>query len=162
MMDSISYKKNKKAKNKELILSGIAIAMSLFMIKYSDQNNMILFIAMFLGLPGFALYVIYNSLLDNATVTVNQFGISSNTNLMGLVKWEYIVDFEIEKAVNSKVLVVNINDIESFLSEKNIISTQLMKSNIKRLGSPVIIPESEFNYSLDVVKREIEDYKNSI
>lgn len=124
------------------------------------HSNTIIILHVFL--LGYGFYSLKRIISNAETVVVNEKGISSRVNKMGLVKWEYIKAFEIKDAINSKVLVVYINDHEKLLSEMNRVSKILMKTNIKRLGSPVIIPESEFNDSLYEVKKRIEEYKNSL
>lgn len=162
MMTDIRFKKNKKAKYKGLILSGFSILVSILMIVIGIQINKIPIIVIFTLFLIIGLYLIYKSILNQDTVIVDKKGITSITNGMGLVKWEYIVNLKITKAINSNVLVIEINNEEKLLAEMNNISKQLMKTNIKRLGSPVIIPESEFNTTLEDVIKRIEKYKNSL
>ncbi len=161
-MDDIRFKKNKKYKRKEMIKGGFVLILSVAMLIYGVHSNSLINIIVFTGILVLGLYLIYNSFKNNDTVIINEKGISSSTNGMGLINWKYIEDFEIKKAFNTNVLVVKVNDLEKLLSEMSKVSKQLMKSNIKKLGSPVIIPESEFNEPLDKVKDRIEKYKNSL
>ena len=159
-MEDLQFKKNRKSVRREIMkaIMVVILAILIFVIQ-SDQLTMVIISA---GLVILGFYLIYNSLKNKNTVIVNKRGILSSTNGMSLIKWEYIEGFEIKKAVNTEVLVVTVNDIDTLLSEMNRISKQLMKTNIKKLGSPVIIPKSEFNDSLTEAKAKIEKYKNSL
>jgi len=159
-MEDLRFKKNRKSIKREIMKAIMVIILAiLILVLQSDQIAMVIIST---ALVILALFLIYNSLKNKNTVIVNKNGILSRTNGMSLIKWEYIESFEIRKAVNAVVLVVKVNDIDKLLSEMNKISKQLMKSNIKKLGSPVIIPESEFNDSLTNAKDKIEEYKNSL
>ena len=83
-------------------------------------------------------------------------------NGIGLIAWKYIEGFEIKKGINATFLVIKVSDTEELLSSVNRVSRILMKSNIKRLGSPVAIPQSEFHEPLQLVKEVIEAYKSSL
>ena len=161
-MEDIRFKKNKKHIKREIIKGVLSIVLSLCMLIFVIKSNEIISIVIFIALIILGIYLIYNSLKNKDTVIVNEKGVFSRTNGMNLIKWEYIENFEIKKALNAKVLVININDTDKLLNEMNKVSKQLMTSNIKKLGSPVIIPESEFDESLNIVKERIENYKNSL
>lgn len=161
-MEDIRFKKNPKNNKREIIKAGMTSVLSVFMLIYGVQYNSLFIIIVFAVFLVLGLYLIYSSLQNKDTVVINEKGISSNANGMGLIEWKYIEDFEIKKAVNAIVLVVKINDIEKLLSQMSKGSKLLMKTNIKKLGSPVIIPESEFNEPLITAKDRIEKYKNSL
>ena len=99
------------------------------------------------------------TLMNKDTVIVDQFGIRSRVNGMGLVKWSFIEDFEIIKMRNSMGILFHINDHEALLNEMNPMSRGMMKTNIKKLGSPVIIPQQELHKLLEDVLLEWRDYK---
>lgn len=161
-MDVIRFKKNKKRKIRDQVKSVLTSLLAIIMILLGIQIQSNSLIIIFVGFLGFGIYLIIKSFSTADTVVVNNKGISSNVNGMGLIDWKFIEDFEIKKAVNAMVLVVIINDTEKLLSTVNKVSQKLMKSNIKRLGSPVIIPQSEFHEPLQLVKEKIEKYKNSL
>jgi hypothetical protein len=158
-MEELRFQKNQKSKKREVLKASFIIlfAILILMIQYNQITIIISIIFLILGL-----YLIYCSLKNKNTVFVSEKGILSSVNGMSLIKWEHIRDFEIKKAVNANVLVVNVSDTDKLLNEMNKVSKQLMSTNIKKLGSPVIIPESEFNNSLEEVKSKIENYKNSL
>ncbi len=158
-MEELRFQKNQKSKKREVLKASFIILFAiLILLIQSNQTTMILStIFLILGI-----YLIYSSLKNKDTVVVSEKGILSSVNGMSLIKWVHIRDFEIKKAVNVNVLVVNVSDTDKLLNEMNKVSKQLMRTNIKKLGSPVIIPESEFNNSLEEVKSKIENYKNSL
>jgi hypothetical protein len=51
---------------------------------------------------------------------------------------------------------------EEFLSKKNKVVSLLMRSNIKTLGSPVVIAENEFDQSLHEVVLKIEEFRKNL
>ncbi len=97
-------------------------------------------------------------ILNKPNVVIDSQGIRNNTNMMGLIEWEFISDFEIKTVMKRKILVINLNDQEAFLKSKKPISRTLMKTNINKLGSPAAIGEFEFNESLENVITKIKTY----
>ena len=158
-MEELRFQKNQKSKKREVIKASLIILFAIIILVVQTNQITIVISTIFVIL---GLYFIYSSLRNKDTVIISEKGILSSVNGMSLIKWEHIKDFEIKNAVNAKVLVVNISDTNRLLNEMNKVSKQLMRTNIKKLGSPVIIPESEFNNSLEEVKNKIENYKNSL
>lgn len=97
-------------------------------------------------------------IFNKPTVVINSEGIRNNTNMMGLIEWQHVKDFEIKTVMNRKILVINLNDQEAFLKSKNPIARTLMKTNINKLGSPAAIGELEFNEPLENVINKINTY----
>lgn len=158
-MKDLKFTKNKKSKRKQIILSCIIlVVISILLIMRQTTIN----ISIFISLSIVACYMLYQTLKDKETVIINEKGIFSNVNNMGLIKWEHIKSFEIKKVFNQKLLIVNVLESEKLLNDKGSISKILMKSNIKKTGSPVVIPESEFNYPIDIVIIKLQDYKNRL
>lgn len=103
-----------------------------------------------------ALLLIINVLANKVTVTVDEKGVKNNTNFMGPIEWKYISHFELKKAMGRRFIVIHLNDVDAFLKTKRKMSRTLMKSNIKRLGSPAVISEFEFDKDLELVVEELE------
>lgn len=78
---------------------------------------------------------------------------------MGLIEWKYISHFELKKAMGRTFIVIHLNDVDAFLMTKRKVSRTLMKSNIKKLGSPAVISEFEFDKDLDLVVEELNGAK---
>ncbi len=119
-------------------------------------------IVLFTSLSAFGIYLLYKNTINSSTIKVTFEEIYSNVNRMDLIKLEYIDDFEIKNDVNTHVLVIEINNQKKFLDSVNKISKAIMLSNIKKLGSPVIIPVPEFNEALEIVIEKIKNYKNCL
>ena len=161
-MSELTFNKNSKSKRNLTVALIVLVLISvwLFNIGYSKNNLGLLISAILFSLLG--LYFLIKNLSNSPILTVNKNGIKSNVNGMGLIVWKFITGFEISDAINMRVIVVNIIHQDELLQNKNPISRTLMKSNQNRLGSPVVIPESEFNESLESIINKIEEYKNSL
>lgn len=155
-MKELTFKKSSKAKQKDKLLSVFLVTLLLIAlyIAYNDNSKASLIILSLMLIGGVSF--LYKSWSNKNTVIVNNQGIYNQTNGMGLIEWEYITSFEISKLRNAEVLIVKINDSNKLLSGKNAITRQLMKSNINKLGSPIVIMGSEFNQELGWVKKELE------
>ena len=88
-------------------------------------------------------------------------GITTAVNGVGVIPWEFINGFSIGKGINFEALVILLNDEEAFFQGKNTFVKRLMQSNIRRFGSPAIIPASEFHVSLPEVVEQLKAYQNS-
>lgn len=161
-MDDLRFTKNKKSIQRAKALAIAIVILALVMLGLGTMIISSSMILSFLILLGFGIYLMIQNFGANDTVVVNQHGINSRVNAMGRIDWEHIEGFEIRKAVNTMVLVIKINDPEKLLSTKNKASKALMRSNIKRLGSPVVIPEPEFHEPLNVVKEKMENYRQGL
>ena len=135
---------------------------SLLTMAYAIHNYSFVLATIFAGVFAFALFTIIYSIEVTNGVIVNEKGISTTTNLMGRVKWEHIKRFEVKDALNAEVLVIKIKDQDKLFKDMNIISRILMKTNIKSLGSPVVIPASEFDEPLHVVMDRMERYMSNL
>ena len=161
-MKAIKFTKNRKNKTKDLILSIFTTLLAITMIYKGVQSQSNSVIIIFVGFLGLGISLIIKSIKVADTIIVNQDGISSKVNRMGLIKWEFIERFEIKKAVNTTVMVIHTKDTEKLLNTLSKSTQILMKSNIKRLGSPVVIPQSEFHEPLEVALSKIEKFKSSL
>jgi hypothetical protein len=160
-MDIIRYKQNNKNRIRSIIAqSFLLISITITLLAIENYSKIILAVALILS--SLCLFFIIKGLLNRDTIVINSIGIYSKVNGMGLIKWSFIDGFEIKKIINSTGIIVKINDQEGLLDEMNFVSKILMKSNIKKLGSPVILPESEFNESLEIVIVKLIAYKKSL
>lgn len=137
----------------------MVISISIALVVLENYSKILLSAALILIAQG--AFFIIKGLLNSDTVIINTEGIYSNVNKMGLIKWSFIEGFEIKKLKNTSGIVVKINDQEGLLREMNPVSKVLMSSNIKRLGSPVILPESEMDKPLEIVLTELTAYKTA-
>ena len=161
-MDILSFKRPKKNKLKSFLISIILLMFLGYLLFDALQKEHIISIVLISVFILLSLKMLFDALMDKATVIVDSDGIRNNTNGMGLIRWQYIIDFEIKTILRNELLVVNVRDSELLLNEKNLITKVLMKANVKKLGSPVIISEKEFDSSLLEVIERIETYKNNL
>lgn len=154
----------KSAKNKiiELIISIVLIALPLKLALTQYKNKAYFPVIFFVILIVFGLLLFLRNLRSKKTLLLNEQGIICRTNAIGLVEWKYIEGVEIAKASQSRILVFKITNTEELLSQKNKAVGLLMRSNIKPLGSPVVIAENEFDQSLDDVILKIEAFRKNL
>lgn len=161
-MEEVRFKKNKKSKVTGIVISIVIIffasAMSILCMQSQYNLSLIIFIVFLV----YGFYLLIKLLINADTVTVNTNGILSQVNGRGSIEWKFIEGLEISKAIHSKVLVVKVKDLDNLFKTVNKVSKKLMKTNIKRYGNPVVIPQSEFNEPLENVKERIENYKNRL
>lgn len=154
----------KSAKNKiiELIISIVLIALPLKLALTQYKNKAYFPVIFFVILIVFGLLLFLRNLRSKKTLLLNEQGIICRTNAIGLVEWKFIEGLEIVKASQSRILVFKITNTEELLSQKNKAVALLMRSNIKPLGSPVVIAENEFDQSLDDVILKIEAFRKNL
>lgn len=143
--------------NKTLFTVNV-LACVLVSLIYPFTNNLVLSLSLFTIFVFSGIVFLYVSTI-NSPIEVNSEGIKNNTNGMGLIKWEFINGFEIKKGINGNFLVANIVNQEKLLREVNSVSRFLMKTNIKPLGSPVVISEETFNEPLESVLCKIKAFQ---
>lgn len=154
----------KSAKNKiiELIISIVLIALPLKLALTQYKNKAYFPVIFFVILIVFGLLLFLRNMRSKKTLLLNEQGIICRTNAIGLVEWKFIEGVEIVKASQSRILVFKITNTEELLSQKNKAVALLMRSNIKPLGSPVVIAENEFDQSLDDVILKIEAFRKNL
>ncbi|MBC8756539.1 hypothetical protein H2O64_17840 [Kordia sp. YSTF-M3] len=155
MKAPLLFYKDKKFRRKQIMLSMLIMVSSGFTIYFAPTMTVRIIFGLFFIVGSF---IFYSFTANKPTVIVNDEGIRSTTNGMGIIAWKYITGFEIKKGINFKAIVITINDEDDFFKDKSNLAKGLMKTNIKRFGSPVIIPESEFNVSMLEAIEMIEAY----
>jgi len=141
-----------------MVISAVLIIITSLTLFLREDMSQILRIINFCIIGIFTLLLV-RSLMNTDTVIVDEIGIRSRVNGMGLVKWSYVEDFEIVKLRNSMGILFHINNHEALLNEMNSMSRGMMRTNIKKLGSPVIIPQPELHKPLEIVLQELLEYK---
>lgn len=156
MTEPLLFYRNKKFRRKQIMLSILIMVLSAFMIYVVPTLTMYILFGLFFSVGSF---IFYSFITNKPTVIVNEEGIKNGANGMGSIAWKYITGFEIKKGINFIAIVIKINDEEDFFKDKSKLAKGLMKTNVKRFGSPVIIPESEFNVPLLEAIEMIEKYR---
>jgi hypothetical protein len=156
------FHKSQKKKITEILIGLFLVLAPLKLALMQYKNKAYFPVVIFVILSVFGLLLLLRNLRSKKTLILNEQGIICRTNAIGLVEWKYIDGVEISKASQSKMLVFNMKNTEEFLSKKNKVVSLLMRSNIKTLGSPVVIAENEFDQSLDEVVLKIEAFRKNL
>jgi hypothetical protein len=161
-MSTIEFKKQKKDRFRSLLFSLISIIIFSSLISDVIQKGQSIKILIFIGMIVLTGVMLFKAVTNKSSVIVGSEGIRNNTNGIGLIRWEYIAEMEIKNISNDQALVINVTDSEKLLAEKNPLTRMLLKFNMKRLGSPVVISQREFNKPLPEVIEEIRKFKASL
>jgi hypothetical protein len=160
-MNQLKFYKPKSQRIKSGAIFGILLIASTLMVveRIMEESyfSAIVFLVSTVACSSSLISIIFNK----PTVIIDSKGIHNNTNMMGLVKWQYIDDLEIKTVMYRQLLVIKLNNQEAFLKSKNIFSSTLMKTNIKTLGSPAVIGEFEFDEPLEIVLEKIIAFRKS-
>ena len=158
-MHTHTFYKSRKNKITEIFIGLFLVIIPLKLALTQYKNKSYFPVIFFVILIVFGLLLLLRNLRSTKTLILNEQGIICRTNAIGLVEWKFIEGLEIVKASQSKVLTFKINNSEELLNQKNKAVALLMRSNIKPLGSPVVIAENEFDRSLNDVIIKIEDFR---
>jgi len=161
-MDVHTFYKSHKNKITEILVGLLLVIVSIKLGMMQYKNKAYFPVTFFVVIGVFGLLLILRNLRSKKTLILNQQGIVCRTNAIGLVEWKFIDGVEIKKASQSRILAFNITNTEELLSQKNKAVALLMRSNIKPLGSPVVIAENEFNESLEEVVLKIEGFRETL
>ena len=161
-MNQLKFYKPKSQRIKSGALFGISLIVSFLMLVLRIMEESYFSGFVFLVLTAACSVSLISIILNKPTVIIDANGIRNNTNMMGLVKWEYIDDLEIKTVMYRQLLVIKLNNQEVFLKSKNLFSRTLMKTNINSIGSPVAIGAFEFDEPLEIVLEKIIAYRNNL
>lgn len=107
--------KNHKVRDRRASIFLIVFSNFLILFLYNTGSIWFLVLSFILGV-----FLLFNSFKKRKTVVLNEKGISSKANGMGLIEWKYINGFSLKKSYKSfSFLVADINDVESALKSKN-------------------------------------------
>lgn len=160
-MNQLKFYKPKSQRIKSGVIFGILLIASTLMFVQRIIEESYFSACVFLVSSAACSFSLTSIILNKPTVIIDSNGIRNNTNMMGLIKWEYINDFEIKTEIYRQLLVIKLNNQEAFLKSKNLFSRTLMKTNITNLGSPAVIGELEFNEPLEIVLDKIIAFRKS-
>jgi hypothetical protein len=161
-MNIQTFHKSQKNKIAEILIGLFLVLVPIKLALMQYKNKAYFPVVIFVVLSVLGLLLLVRNLRSKKTLILNEEGIICRTNAIGLVEWKYIDGVKILKASQSKMLVFNMKNTEEFLSKKNKVVSLLMRSNIKTLGSPVVIAENEFDQSLDEVVLKIEAFRKNL
>ena len=161
-MNQLKFFKPKSQRIKSGAIFGISLIVSVLMlvlrIMVESYFTAFVFLVSTLACASSLISIIFNK----PSVIIGANGIRNNTNMMGLIKWEYIDDFEVKTVMYRPLLVIKLNKQEAFLKSKNLFLRTLMKTNINSIGSPVAIGAFEFDEPLAIVLEKIIAFRNNL
>lgn len=156
----LKYKINANTRIKNIVLATTFGGISIWSLSMTNETSSTSFLLIFLLLLSF--YIFYDTIRNSNSVIVNHLGIYSKINGMGLIEWKYIADLSKIKTNRGNFLKVKLHNNDKLLYSKNFIVSRLMQTNIKKFGTPVVIPENEFGKPISEIIREIELFKKNI
>lgn len=159
-MNKLEYQPSKSLKSRTFIVLIFSLLMGVGLLYYIGDPLSWKSILVYLFLL-ISLLSSVRVLIRKTTLWVDEKGLHSAINGMKLLEWKYVDHFEIKENNKQSFLVVYLNDTELFLQRKNSVSRLLMRSNVKALGSPVALPQAEFDKPLEEVKKELEVYQKA-
>ena len=160
-MNQLKFYKPKSQRIKSGAIFGISLIVSVLMLVLRIMVESYFSVFVFFVYTAACSFSLISIIFNKPTVIIDANGIRNNTNMMGLIKWEYIDDFVIKTVMYRQLLVIKLNNQEAFLKSKNIFSSTLMKTNVKTLGSPAVIGEFEFDEPLEIVLEKIIAFRKS-
>ncbi|MDR6845611.1 STM3941 family protein [Flavobacterium granuli] len=169
-MSKIEFKSSKKI---YLSILGCVILTSAFIPLYFYPTYFIssvfrnVFFIKIIGLIGFlllgwaTLVLIFKAYENKISLTVDDFGILDNSNLVktGLIEWKDIEEIKI----NNRLILIDVNNPEKYIEKaESKFQAFLIKSNIKIYGTPITISSSLLNCDLNklekILKKEFKKY----
>jgi hypothetical protein len=100
----------------------------------------------------------FKTLFDrNASMKITDISIIDNLSIFscGKILWDEITDVQVIKTPFAEFLIIKVQDPFKYLKDKNPISRRVLKSYIKKFGSPIVISDQRVNYSLHQLKELI-------
>lgn len=98
---------------------------------------------------------------------IDENGITDNTNAtsIGLIEWADITEIKTYQVMSTKSLLIKVNNAEKYIGRsKNRIQTNLMKTNMKMVGTPLSITAATLKYKFEdleqIVQSEFQKYKS--
>ncbi|MFY7965535.1 MAG: STM3941 family protein [Chitinophagaceae bacterium] len=99
----------------------------------------------------------------NAMIKLTDTALIDNSSIFscGEILWEDVADVTMNKGINMQYLVVKLKNPEKYANNGNFIKRYFIQNRIKKIGSPIIIAETNVKCNIDVLKEIIiEQSKN--
>lgn len=160
-MKELTYKMNPRKRKKEIIIGFVMIFVNLFMITFTTIG---FFSKILLGLLLLmSIYLLFEKFRHKNSVVVNKEGIFASIFGAEKIKWELIENVEVRQTKYSKILAINIKDIDAYLKTLTLFQRIIIKYNIKQLGfNTIILTQYSFNIPIEIVSEQIETYRNNL
>ena len=111
------------------------------------------------GVPALIAYlrILFSS---KAKITINEEGIIDNLTSYscGKINWSDVTDIKIQNAYNIKFLIIEVANPDSLLSQQTKRKQRMLKSVVKKFGSPAVIPQTKVNCSLESMELQMKKY----
>ncbi|UAM97809.1 hypothetical protein K8354_16200 [Polaribacter litorisediminis] len=154
----ISISKKKVLLN---ILGSIGfVALGIWMVvseKESESNQILGILAIIFF--GFTLIIGIKKLFEkNSGLIIDSKGITdyTNSNSIGLIEWEDIIDIRIIEIMSIKFILVDLENSEKYIKKaKNSLQSKLMRKNLKDYGSPITLTTTNLNCSFKKLEKLI-------
>ncbi|MEZ4685601.1 MAG: STM3941 family protein [Bacteroidia bacterium] len=95
------------------------------------------------------------------SVRLNAKGIFIRANGIGLIPWKEVTGFMLMKGGEMKVIAVEVSGPEELIASRGRLTRSIMRSNMQA-GSPVLIPDSEFNIPIEEALAQIREFYDGL
>lgn len=97
-----------------------------------------------------------------AMIKLTDTGIIDNSSIFscGEILWEDITDVVMNKGMNMQFLVIKLKNPEKYATNGNFIKRYFIQNRIKKIGSPIIIAETNVKCNIDVLREIIIEQSN--
>jgi hypothetical protein len=98
----------------------------------------------------------------NAMLKLTDTAMIDNSSIFscGEILWEDIIDVTMKKGINMQFLIVKLKNPEKYVTKGNFIKRYFIKNRIKKIGSPIIIAETNLKCNIDVLREIIIEQTN--
>jgi len=98
----------------------------------------------------------------NAKLVITDDGLLDNTSIFscGKILWDDVLEVNLKKGFNMQYLIVKLKEPEKFTADKNFLKRYFLQNRIKKIGTPLLIPETHLKCNIDILKEIIVEYIN--
>lgn len=107
------------------------------------------------------LYGLYKFTDSNIGIRLDSVGLYDNSSAasIGLIRWQDITGFRIEKIQSTQILIVLISDNDKYVNNaSNFLVKFLLKMSIKMYGSPIAITSNTLKIDFDLLNQLVNDH----
>jgi hypothetical protein len=99
-----------------------------------------------------------------AALTITDYGINDRLGIFscGEIGWEEISDIRVTNALNINLIVVVLLNPTEIIEKQNKLKQKILKSSLKKFGSPVVISGNKINCDLQELNNTMLTLKNKL
>lgn len=158
-MENLIFNPQKPGPKRAFILFVLpAILSMIFLYVFMKSWTVVFF---FLTVWFSIMIILWGTYSKKVSVRLDGEGIHLRVNGIGLVPWEYVSGFKMMKGPNGRLIALTMDDAEEFIESKGRLTRAIMRSNLQ-VGSPVLIPETEFNIPLEEALEGMSAYQEML